>query len=198
MLATIRERRGRLDAFVSNVAFAPPVHGIDEITQRGLHTALTYSTWPLIAYTRTAKEIFERPPRYVVAISSQGAQTFHVNYDVIAASKAALEALCRYLNHRLRDEGTRVNVVSTRFVSTDSLRRTMGDDFEAFVERHAPGTFTTPDEVAEAVFGLCSGLMDGVGGQVVNVDRGASVFENFSRLFEERARGTLARPEGGR
>jgi NAD(P)-dependent dehydrogenase (short-subunit alcohol dehydrogenase family) len=194
VLSAIRKRHERLDTFVSNVAFAPAIHDIGEITQRGLNAAMTYSTWPIVAYTRAAKEIFGRYPRYVVGISSQGAQSFHVNYDVIAASKAALEALCRYMNHRLRDEGTRVNVVSTRFVSTDSLRATMGDDFEAFVEKHAPGTFTTASEVAEAVFGLCSGLMDGVGGQVVTVDRGANVFENFSRLYDDRARGTLTAP----
>jgi len=191
VLAGIREHHDRLTAFVSNVALAPTVRGLHEYTRRGLSTAIEYSVWPLISYTRAVKEIFGQYPRYVVGLSSQGASTFHLNYDIVAASKAALEAISRYLNHRLRDEGTRVNVVSTRFVSTDSLRATLGEDFEAFAERHSPGIFTTPREVGEAVFGLCSGVMDGVGGQVVTVDRGANVFENFSRLYEERQRGTL-------
>lgn len=194
VLAGIRERHERLEAFVSNVAFAPVVHGLAEYTRRGLGTAIDYSTWPIVAYTRAAKEIFGRFPRYVVGLSSEGAESYHVHYDIVAAAKAALEALCRYLNQRLRDEGCRVNVLRTRFVSTDSLRATFGDDFEAFVQAHSPGVFTTPEEVGEAAFGLCSGLMDGVGGQVVTVDRGASVFENFSRLYAERDRGTLAPP----
>jgi NAD(P)-dependent dehydrogenase (short-subunit alcohol dehydrogenase family) len=191
VLAGIREHHERLTAFVSNVALAPAVRSLDDYSRRGLTTAMEYSAWPLVSYTRAAKDIFGHYPRYVVGLSSQGASTFHVNYDIVAAAKAALEALARYLNHRLRDEGTRVNVVGTRFVSTDSLRATLGEDFEAFAERHSPGVFTTPEEVGEAVFGLCSGLMDGVGGQVVTVDRGANVFENFSRLYDERHRGTL-------
>ncbi len=173
---------------VSNVAFAPLVHDLDELTRRGLGKALDYSTFPIVAYTRAAHARFGRYPRYVLGLSSVGADTYHINYDIIAAAKAALETLCRYLNHRLRDHGTRVNALRTRFTSTDSLRDTIGDEFEPFVRRHAPGLFTTPDEVGEAAFGLCSGLMDGVGGQVVTIDHGASVTDNFSRLFDERDR----------
>ncbi|MDB4960384.1 MAG: Short chain dehydrogenase [Myxococcales bacterium] len=191
VLAQIRERHDRLDVFVSNVAFAPVVKSLEDYTRRGLATAIDYSTWPIVAYTTATKAIFGHYPRYVVGLSSEGADSYHVHYDVIGAAKAALETVCRYLNHRLRGEGTRVNAVRTRFTSTDSLRATFGDEFESFVEKHAPGTFTTPDEVAEAVFGLCSGLMDGVAGQVVTVDRGGNLFDNFSRLYDTRQRGTL-------
>jgi NAD(P)-dependent dehydrogenase (short-subunit alcohol dehydrogenase family) len=192
VLEGIHARHGRLDALISNVAFAPLVRCVDDYTRRGLAAAIDHSTWPIVAYTRGCREIFGQYPRYVVGLSSEGAENYHVNYDIVAASKAALEALCRYLNHRLRDAGTRVNAVRTRFASTDALRATFGDGFEPFVERHSPGMFTTPDEVAQGVFGLCSGLMDGVGGQVITIDRGGSIFENFSRLYDERASGTLA------
>jgi len=186
VLTKIRERHERLAAFVSNVAFAPVVKSFDEYTRRGLGTAIDYSVWPIVSHTRIAKEIFGSYPRYVVGLSSEGADSYHVNYDIVAAAKAALEALCRYMHHRLRDHGSTVNTVRTRFVSTDSLRATFGEAFEPFVEAKSPGMFTTAEEVAEAVFGLCSGLMDGVGGQVVTIDRGANVFENFSRLYDER------------
>jgi NAD(P)-dependent dehydrogenase (short-subunit alcohol dehydrogenase family) len=188
LLTELRGRHDRLAALVSNVAFAPVVRSIEDYTRRGLQAAIDYSTWPLVAYTRIAHEVFGRYPAYVVGVTSHGAATYHVQYDIVAAAKAALEALCRYLHHRLRDEGTRVNLVATRFSSTDSLRATFGDEFEPFVERHAPGLFTSAGEVGEAVFGLCSGLLDGVGGQVVTVDRGAAVADNFSRLFDERPR----------
>jgi enoyl-[acyl-carrier-protein] reductase (NADH) len=120
-----------------------------------------------------------------------------MHYDIIAASKAALEAMCRYLHQRLREHDSRVNVVRTRFTDTDSLRAITGDAFVPFVEKHSPGTFTTPDEVGESIVGLCSGLMDAVGGQVITVDHGASIFENFSRLFNERERNPIkpARPQ---
>jgi NAD(P)-dependent dehydrogenase (short-subunit alcohol dehydrogenase family) len=188
VLEGIRARHGRLAVFVSNVAFAPVVQSLDEYTRRGLQAAIDYSAWPMVAYTRIAREVFGSYPAYVVGVTSHGAETYHVRYDIVAAAKAALAALCRYMHHRLRDAGTRVNLVATRFTATDSLRATFGDPFESFVERHAPGLFTTPDEVGEAVFALCSGLCDGIGGQVITVDRGASVADNFSRLFDERPR----------
>jgi NAD(P)-dependent dehydrogenase (short-subunit alcohol dehydrogenase family) len=186
VLEKIRKVHSRLDVLVSNVAFAPVVHSIDEYTRRGLASAIEHSTWPIVSYCRLAREVFGSYPPYVIALSSAGAETYHVNYDMVAASKAALEALCRYMNQRLRAHGSRVNVVRTRFTSTDSLRATFGDEFEQFVEARAPGSFTTPAEIGDAIVGLCSGLMDAVGGQVITVDKGASVFENFSRLFSER------------
>jgi NAD(P)-dependent dehydrogenase (short-subunit alcohol dehydrogenase family) len=191
VLTAIRERHQRLDALISNLAFAPVIHGFEEYTRRGLAAAIDYSTWPIVSHTRAAKEIFDRYPRYIIGVSSEGAESYHVNYDFVAAAKAALEALCRYMHHRLRDHGATVNIVRTRFVSTESLHATFGGAFEPFVQSRSPGVFTSPDEVADAIVGLCSGLMDGVGGQIVTVDRGASVFENFSRLYAERERHPL-------
>lgn len=174
----IRERHDRLEVFVSNVAFAPLVHSFDEYTRRGLAAAIDYSTWPIVSHTRMAKEVFGRYPRYVVGISSQGMETYHGRYDIVAAAKAALEALARYMHERLRSQGTIVNLVKTRFVGTDSLRAIAGDEFEAFAEARSPGLFTSAEAVAEVVVGLCSGLMDGVGGQTIVVDRGAAFFDS--------------------
>jgi NAD(P)-dependent dehydrogenase (short-subunit alcohol dehydrogenase family) len=197
VIEAIRDRHGHLDVLISNVAFAPVIHGLDEYTRRGLMSAIDHSTWPIVAYTRAAREICGRYPRYVIGLSSEGADTYHMHYDIIAASKAALEAMCRYLHQRLREHDSRVNVVRTRFTDTDSLRAITGDEFVPFVEKHSPGTFTTPNEVGESVVGLCSGLMDAVGGQIITVDHGASIFENFSRLFNERERNPIkpARPQ---
>ncbi|TMJ58360.1 MAG: SDR family oxidoreductase [Alphaproteobacteria bacterium] len=198
VLTALRERHGWLDILVSNLAFAPIIRGFEEYTRRGLAAAIDYSAWPIVSHTRLAKELFDRYPRYIIGVSSEGTESYHVNYDFVAASKAALEALCRYMHHRLRDEGAAVNIVRTRFVSTESLHATFGEEFEPFVQSHSPGVFTSPEEIAEAIVGLCSGLMDGVGGQIVTVDRGASVFENFSRLYAERDRhplGTMRRFE---
>jgi NAD(P)-dependent dehydrogenase (short-subunit alcohol dehydrogenase family) len=191
VLAGIRERHERLAAFVSNVAFAPVVSKLEEYTRRGLGTAIDYSVWPIVSHTRAARETFGHYPRYVVGLSSSGPDSYYMNYDIVAATKAALEALCRYMHQRVRDHGSSVNVLRTRFVATESLDATMGKEFEPFVRKYAPGVLSTAEEVGEAVFGLCSGLMDAVGGQVVTVDGGASLFDNFSRLYDDRARGAL-------
>ncbi len=187
VVEAIAARHATLDVLISNIAFAPVVGSLADYTRRGLAAAIDYSAFPVVAYTRAAHARFGTYPRYVLAVSSAGHETYHVGYDLIAAAKAALETLCTYLHHRVRDHGGRVNVLRTRFVSTDSLRDTFGAGFEPFVERHAPGLFTDAAAVAEAAFGLCSGLLDGVGGQVITVDGGAAVFDNFSRLYDQRA-----------
>ncbi len=186
VMEAIAARTTALDVLVSNVAFAPMVADLDGYTRRGLATAMDYSVFPIVAYTRAAHARFGAYPRYVLGVSSCGADTYHANYDIVAAAKAALETLCTYLHHRLRVHGTCVNALRTRFASTDSLRDTFGPEFEPFIEKHSPGLFTPPEAIAEAAFALCSGLMDGVGGQVITVDRGAAIFDNLSRLFVER------------
>jgi NAD(P)-dependent dehydrogenase (short-subunit alcohol dehydrogenase family) len=186
VMSAIKDHHDGLDTLVSNVAFAPLIHRFEDYTRRGLATAIDYSTWPIVSHTQAAKQIFGSYPRYVIGVSSQGMGSFAPRYDAVAMAKAALEVLCRYMHQRLRDQGTRVNLISTRYVATESLRATLGEDFEAFAEAHAPGLFTTAEEVAEAVVGLCSGLMDGLGGQTVVIDRGASVFDNIARLYAER------------
>jgi NAD(P)-dependent dehydrogenase (short-subunit alcohol dehydrogenase family) len=186
VLNEIRRRHDSLFALVSNVAFAGVVRSLEDLTERSLLNSMKYSTWPVVGYVQAARELFGRAPRYVVAISSQGSESLHEAYDIAAACKSALETLCRYLAHRLHSEGSSVNVVRTRFVESDSLNSTFGDEFAPFVKQRAPGLFTEPAVIADAVVGLCSGLLDAMNGQILDVDGGAAIFDGFSRLFEER------------
>jgi len=186
VMEEIARTHERLEVFVSNVAFGATVKGLDDYSKKALHAGIDYSAWPLVTHTLAARAAFGRAPRYVVGVSSEGIESMHHGYDLIATGKAVLETLCRYLHYRLRTEGTTVNVVRTRFVSTVSLADTLGQDFEAFVRRFEPDVFTPIEDVAEAIVGVCSGLMDGLGGQVLTVDRGAGLYENFSRLYQER------------
>ena len=186
VLEGIHRDHDRLEVFVSNAAFGATVRGVDEYSRKALHAGIDYSAWPLVAHTLAARTIFGRAPRYVVGVSSAGADTMHAGYDLIATAKSTLETLSRYLHYRLSAEGTSVNVVRTRFVDTTSLADTFGTEFPPFVRRFEPDVLTSPDEVADAIVGVCSGLMDALGGQVLTVDRGAGLFENFSRLYQER------------
>jgi NAD(P)-dependent dehydrogenase (short-subunit alcohol dehydrogenase family) len=188
VLEAIRARHARLEVFVSNVAFGAVTRTLEDYSRRSLHTGIDYSAWPLVSHTLAARAIFGRAPRYVVGVSSEGVDSMHVGYDLIAASKAVLETLGRYLHYRLRPEGTSVNVIRTRFVDTVSLADTFGEAFAPFVRRFEPDVLTPEAEIADAIVGVCSGAMDALGGQVLTVDRGAGLYENFSRLFQERAR----------
>ncbi|HYR91919.1 MAG TPA: SDR family oxidoreductase [Terriglobia bacterium] len=187
LLQQLRQRHDQIEAFISNVSVGQVVRDLDDYELRSLFGSIQYSAWPMIEYPRKIKQVFGRYPRYIVGLSSGGPDHFYKNYDFVAASKAVMETLCRYMNYRLFDEDVRINVVRSRLVRTESLRETFGRDFEEFAERfNMERQFIPCEEVANAVLALCSGLMDGVSGQVLMVDRGTTFFDNLMRLYNER------------
>lgn len=187
LLAHLRERHGAVEVFVSNVSMALVVKNIDEYAKRSLFTSLEYSAWPFVEYTRRIRDVFGRYPRYVIGLSSGGPDQYFANYDFVAASKAVMEVMCRYLNYRLFDEDVRLNVVRAWAVRTESLRTTFGREFEDFLDRaNMTRDLIEPEEVADAILALCSGLLDGVSGQVLMVDRGGTFRGDLMRLYNER------------
>ena len=106
-------------------------------------------------------------------------------YDFVAASKAVLETLVRYLTYQLRDEDIRVNAVRSRSVRTATFEMTFGPRVDSVAERYgSPSLFVTPEEVGGAAFALASGLMDAVAGQVLTIDRGTAFSDNLLRIYE--------------
>lgn len=187
LLEELKKTHESIEVFVSNVSMALVVRSLKDYSKRSLFKSIEYSAWPFFDYTRRIRETFSRYPRYVIGLSSSGGEHFHSNYDFVAASKALMEVLCRYMNYRLFEEDVRVNVVRARQVRTESLRATFGDAVEEFFERaNMKNDFMDPAEVANAILALCSGLMDGVSGQVLMVDRGGTFCDNLMRLYNER------------
>lgn len=177
-----------VDVFVSNVGAAQLVRSMDDFDRRGLLQSIGFTAWPLVSYPRALHAELGAWPRYIVGVSSQGAETWHRNYDVAGASKAALETLVRYLAVRLAPHGTRVNAVRPRWVLTRSLLATVGEDFPDFARRFPQrGQFVEPQEVADAIVALCSGLLDGMTGQILDVDHGCAFSDNLMRLYAAEA-----------
>ena len=57
--------------------------------------------------------------------------------------------------------------------------------FRGFIGERNPALIVSPDEIANAVLALCSGLMDGVTGQVLMIDHGANFANNLMGMFEK-------------
>lgn len=186
LYAAIGEQCGPIEVLVNCAAPAVSVRSLADYTERGFLKTMRASAWPLVDYTMAAKRCLGRYPRYIVTLSSDGPDRFMPAYDFVAASKAAAETLTRYLAYRLRDEDVRVNVVRTRGVETHSLGETFGGDFSSFVRGLVPaGWFIPVEEVANAVFALCSGMFDAMTGQVLMVDRGSAFSDNIALLYEQ-------------
>jgi enoyl-[acyl-carrier protein] reductase III len=111
----------------------------------------------------------------IVAISSLGAQRVLANYTLVGTSKAALEALVRYLAVELAPR-VRVNAVSGGVVETDALEAFPNREEMLAAGRANPvGRLVSPDDIASAVAFLCSPEADMIRGQTVVVDGGFSL-----------------------
>lgn len=132
--------------------------------------------------------MFGRYPAYTLGTSCDGPEIFYPGYDYVAVSKSVMETFCRYMGkHLYEEEGARINILRSRPVSTDSLASTFGDEYEPFLRKwHSDDYFIELDAVGDAALALCSGLMDGMTGQVVLLDKGVAFSDNLMRLFDQR------------
>jgi enoyl-[acyl-carrier protein] reductase III len=112
----------------------------------------------------------------IVAISSLGSTRVMEDYALVGASKAALEALVRYLAVELAPRGIRVNAVSAGVVETGALEYFPNKDAMLAMGKQNPvGRMVTPEDVAGCVTFLCSPEADMVRGQTLVVDGGWSL-----------------------
>ncbi|HZP74008.1 MAG TPA: SDR family oxidoreductase [Gaiellaceae bacterium] len=116
------------------------------------------------------------PGTSIVAISSLGAQRVLENYTLVGTSKAALEALVRYLAVELAPRGIRVNAVSGGVVETGALEHFPNrEEMLAAGASNPVGRLVEPDDIAGAVAFLCSPDADMIRGQTLIVDGGFSL-----------------------
>jgi enoyl-[acyl-carrier protein] reductase III len=113
------------------------------------------------------------PGSSIVAISSLGSQRVLENYTLVGTSKAALEALVRYLAVELAPRGIRVNAVSAGVVETGALDHFPNREEMLAAGRANPaGRLVEPEDVAAAVSFLCSPEAEMIRGHVLVVDGG--------------------------
>jgi len=110
----------------------------------------------------------------IVNVSSPGSTRPFSDYFAVGVSKAALEALTRYMALDLAPRNIAVNAVSASFIMTDALKAF--DDTESvkkFAARPTPaGRPVEPGDIAKTVAWLCSDDAVMIRGQVILIDGG--------------------------
>jgi enoyl-[acyl-carrier protein] reductase III len=130
----------------------------------------------LLSLTRATASIMPAGSS-IVAISSLGSIRVMENYVLVGTSKAALEALVRYLAVDLAPRGIRVNAVSAGVVETRALDHFPNREqmLEMARTRTPAGRMVEPEDVADAVVFLCSPGAEMIRGQTLIVDGGYSL-----------------------
>ena len=54
LLDEMKQRQSRIDVFVSNVAGAVVVRGLEDMTERALTKTIHYSSWPIVEHIKRA------------------------------------------------------------------------------------------------------------------------------------------------
>ena len=165
---------GPLDVFVHNAATGV-IRPALETDDRHWDWTLAANARALLALTRVVAPRM-LPGASIIGISSLGAQRVLENYSLVGTSKAALEALVRYLAVELAPLGIRVNAVSGGVVETGALDHfpNRAEMLRAGADNPA-GRLVQPADLAEAVTFLCSSGAEMIRGQTLIVDGGFSL-----------------------
>jgi enoyl-[acyl-carrier protein] reductase III len=156
------------------------------VIRRALETEDKHWDWTLSANARALLSLTRAAApampegSSIVAISSLGSTRVLEDYVLVGVSKAALEALVRYLAVELAPRGIRVNAVSAGIVETGALEHF--PQKEAMLEmgmRNPVGRRVTPEDVAGCVTFLCSPEAEMVRGQTLVVDGGWSLLASL-------------------
>jgi enoyl-[acyl-carrier protein] reductase III len=178
MFSAVREAYGRLDILVSNAASGYNRPALDQ-TPKGWDWTMNINARSLLFAAQQAVPLMQGHGGRIIAISSPGAGRVLPEYIVVGASKAALEALVRYLSVELAAHGIVVNAVSPGVVPTEALQHFAmtrdGKIFERLASKTPAGRLVTPDDIAGVVAFLCSPEAEMIRGQVLSVDGGASL-----------------------
>ena len=179
LIAETEKTFGGLDILVCNAAsgYNRPVM---EQKIKGWDWTLNINARSLLFLAQRAAPLMQkRGGGYIVSISSLGSTRVLPDYVVVGASKAALEAVTRYLAVELAPLGIVVNAVSGGIVETDALKhfRAMEDGhvLVAAAGRTPAGRIVEPEDIANVVAYLCTPQAEMIRGQTIVVDGGYSL-----------------------
>lgn len=177
LFAAVEREYGALDIFISNAASGYN-RNVMEQKPRGWDWTMDINARALLFAAQQAVPLMQRRDKgSIVAISSPGARWVLPDYAVVGASKAALEAIVRYLAVELAPYKINANSVSPGVVLTEALQhfaavRNQSDLLDRAAARTPAGRLVTPEDVAEVVAFLCSPQATMIRGQTILIDGG--------------------------
>jgi len=171
----IGNKFGHLDILINNAAsgVGRPLADIDV---KAWEWTMDINVRACLLCAQKAAKLMEGRGGKIVSMSSLGSRFVLPNYTVVGVSKAALEALTRYLAIELAPRGICVNAVAASAVETEALKFYFKEGLVKDSRQVTPaGRMVIPEDVANVVAFLCSEEAFMIRGQTIIVDGGTSV-----------------------
>ena len=171
----IEEEHGRLDILVNNAA-SGVMRPAAELSAKHWDWTMNINArgpWMLAV---AASRLMPEGSR-IINLSSPGSTQVLPAYFAVGVSKAALEAVTRYLAVELGPKGIAVNTVSAGFVMTDAIDAFPNElGVKDIASRPTPaGRVVVPEDVAKVVAMMCGVDSEMIRGQVIMVDGGETL-----------------------
>jgi enoyl-[acyl-carrier protein] reductase III len=172
----ITTRFGHLNILVNNAAIGFNRPALQQ-TPNGWDGTMNVNARSILFAAQRAVPLMEKQGGgAIINISSPGSTRVMPDYITVGASKAALEALTRYLGVELAPKKIIVNAVAPGVVETDALKHFAvfqnHDLLSDLASRTPAGRLASPQDVAEVVAFLCSPAAAMICGQTLIVDGG--------------------------
>jgi len=175
MFDMIGNKFGRLDILINNAASGVGRPAMD-VDVKAWEWTMDINARACLLCAQRAAKLMEGRGGKIVSISSLGSPFVLPNYTIVGVSKAALEALTRYLAIELAPQGICVNTVAASAVETEALKFYFKEGLVKDKRQVTPaGRMVIPEDVANVVAFLCSEEAFMIRGQTVVVDGGTSV-----------------------
>jgi NADP-dependent 3-hydroxy acid dehydrogenase YdfG len=151
LVATARERHGRLDVLVANAGIGP-ISRLDAGRVEDWEAMIDVNLRGVLYGLHAALPVFREQGRgHVVTIVSTAGLKIVPTMAVYAATKNAVRTLLEGLRQESTDGVVKTSAISPGYVATDFADSITDPDVRAEIQANAASTAISPDAVARAV-----------------------------------------------
>lgn len=192
VFGAVLDQEDKLDLLVANAA-ATALKPLLALELHHIDKTFAISVRHFLLMVQLAFPLLEKAKGRVIAISGADTAGYIPSHGLLAAAKASMEMLVRYLGAELGPTGVTAVGLLPGYIDTDSIKMMTGPLYEpikhAEEDTHPFRVAARPEDVAEAVGLLSLDEARWLNGQVIQND-GGGLFAMIGRYYDAAVQGS--------